>query len=534
MLISKFNKLIRNKIVWAAFAVIVSLSMVGFFAPQPRETRERRRDAMGVLFGEDISRDEFSRARLFAQSFQPLRGGEEVQRIVDDEAWRRLAALRYAEKLGIRVSSAELIQSIQNDPSFSENGTFSMQRYQFLIEQQLGIPVSWFEEYIRQEILLERMRDMLQSSLWIPVSELEENAARFTDTYEVLYVKVPLHMELTPAEVTDEDARRVYEDSPERFLVPEKRRVVYAVFPHARYLNADEISMRQIEMRYEADPDRFAYTDPETELEDIRPLDEVADEIRQELAVQEAEAMAAEAAMQLVDELSLLGAEAEDQLSVLAEQMGIGASTSKWLQAEGEIPEDISAGPAFVQAAFRLSPIDPEQSFSFSVAGTNAVYVMQLQELEEEYVPAFEDIRDDALAVARSDAEEAAYVAYVEGLHERLSRKLQEGNTFTAAAEATDLLVTEMKPFTLYDADPREIPFFGDLAPELLPLQTGEMTPPVRTVEGSVIAYVRNREAGSVQERLALKPDIARMMLGSLEQVHYHAWTDAILEEARK
>ncbi len=534
MLISKFNKLIRNKIVWAAFAVIVSLSMVGFFAPQPRETRERRGDGVGVLFGEDISREEFSRARLFAQAFQPMRGDEEVRRIVDDEAWRRLAALRYAEKLGLRVSNAELVQSIQSDPSFADNGNFSMQRYQFLIEQQLGIPVSWFEEYIRQEVLLERMREILQSSLWIPASELEENAARFTDTYEVVYVKVPLDTALAPVEVTEEDARRVYDASPDRFLVPEKRRVVYAAFAHDRYLDADEITMRQIEMRYESDPERYVYTDPETDLEEIRSLDEAADDIRQELAIEEAEAIAAEYAMQLEDELRLLSNEAKGQLSVLAEHMGIGVSTSKWLRADGPVPEGVSAGPSFVQAAFRLSPIDPERSFSFSVPGTNAVYVMQLQEVEAAYVPEFEDVRDDALAFARQDAEEAAYVAYVDELFEGLSEKVQEGHTFVAAADALGLAVTEMKPFTLYDADPRDIPFFGDLAPELLPLQTGEMTPPVRTVEGAVIAYVQNREVGSIQERLALKPDIARMMLGGLEQLHFYGWMDAILEEARK
>ncbi len=534
MLISKFNKLIRNKVVWGAFAVIVSLSMVGFFAPQPQEARERRRDGVGTLFGESISREEFARARLFTQSFQPMRGGEEVERLIEEETWRRLAAIRYAEKLGMHVSNDELVETIHGDPSFFENGVFSMQRYQFLIEQQLGIPVSWFEEYIRQEILLDRIRDRVQSSLWIPASELEENAARFTDTYEVVYVKVPLDIKATlSVEVGEDDARAVYDTSPDMFLVPERRRALYAAFLHANYLRPEEITARQIEMRYESDPDRYVFTDPDTGEETLASLEDVSADIRQELAQDEAEAIAAEYAMQLVDELSLLDTDADMQLSSLAAQMNIGVSTSDWLRAGGPAPEDVSAGTAFLQAVFQLSATDPAQSFSFSIPGTNAVYVAQLKDVEEAYVPAFEDVLEDALEVARQQAEEAAFDEYVEALYTRLVETAREDGFF-AAAESEDLSVTEIKPFTLYDADPRDIPFFGDIAPDLLPLQSGEMTPPIHTVEGAVIAYVVQREESSAQERLSLKPDIARMMLDGLEQLHFSAWNDAILEEARK
>ena len=535
MLISKFNKLIRNKFVWAIFAILVSLSMVGLFAPQPREARERRGDGLGTLFGEDVGRDAFVRTRLFVQSFQPVRGGEDVQRMVDEETWARLATLRYAENLGLRVSTAELVDTIQGDPSFQENGSFSMPRYQFLIEQQLGIPVGWFEEYIRQEILLDRVRELLEVSLWIPASELEENTARFTDTYDVAFVLVtPDEADVVVDDVGEEDARRVYAESAHTFEVPERRRVVYVKFPHAAHLDPEEISMRQIEARYESDPERFTYRDPEMDIILTQPLEEVADEIRQELAEQEAVAVASEHAMRLVDELSLADRDAAVGLGALADGMGQTVSTSAWFEVSGPVPEDVSAGAAFSQAAFRLSRTDFAQSFSFGIPGTNAVYVLQLHEVAEAYLPAFEDIQEDALALAREIAVEEAFRAHVDAVHARMSEALASGKGFADAAESEGLSLTEVKPFTLFDADPRDIPFFGDMAPDLLPLQTGELTPPVRTVEGTVIAYVRLREPGALEERLAIKPDVSRMMASGLEHVHFNSWTKAILEEARK
>jgi len=535
MLIGKFNKLIRNKFVWAIFAILVSLAMVGLFAPQPRDGREQRRgDGLGTLFGEDISREDFVRARMFVQSFQPIRGGEEVQRMVDEEAWGRLAAVRYAEKLGLRVSRSDLVEMIQRDPSFQENGIFNMQRYQFLVEQQLGVPVAWFEEYIRQEILLDRMRELLGASLWIPASELEENAARFTDSYEVAFVLIAPDEDLEVADVAEEEARKVYAESPHLFMVPEQRRVVYVAIGHADHVDPEQISARQIEARYDADPSRFTYTDLETDIVLTQPLGDVADEIRMELAEQEAIALASEHAMRLVDELSLAEASAGMNLETIAGQLGLNVATSDWFQARGPVPDAISAGPAFLQSAFRLSSTDPAQSFSFSIPGTNAVYVMQLHDVAEEYLPGFEEVQSDALAVAREFAEEEAFQAHVQAVHTRIMTALREGQSFGDAVAREGLQVTEMKPFTLFDADPREIPFFGDLAPDLLPLQTGELTPPIDTVEGKVIAYVKLREVGALEERLAIKPDLTRMMTSGLENVHFNAWVAAILEEARK
>jgi hypothetical protein len=534
MLISKFNKLIRNKIVWAFFAILVSLSMVGLFAPDTREVRESRREGSGSIFGEDVPREEFLRARLFVQSFQNSRGGEDIQRQIDEEAWSRLAALRYAEKLGLRVTRDELISSIQRDRAFWDNGVFSMPRYKFLVEQQIGVEVSWFEEYMRQEILLERLRDFLNVSVWIPTTELDENAARFTDTFEVAFVKIPEDVALAVPEVGEAEAVTAHAASPDVFMVPERRRVIFTQFPHADYVDPSQITMRQIELRYESNPARFEVKDPETEVVTQRALAEVEDEIRLELAMQEAVALASEKAMELVDVLSLADRGKAVNLGAAAEAMSVSVSTSDWLRVTGAVPEGISAGTAFAQAAFQLSRVDPGQSFSLSVPGTNAFYVMQLHEVSDAYLPAFDDVREDAFALARRKAREAAFEAHVQAIHKRMVDGLRDGSAFDELAERESLPVTAIPPFVLVDANPREIPFFGDLAPDLLPLQGGDLTDPITTEEGSLIAYVRSREPGTLEARLSIKPDLTRMMSSAVEQPHFDTWLDSNLQEARK
>jgi len=145
MLISKFNKLIHNKIVWAAFAVLVSLSMVGLFAPSVGDRNDNRANSAGTLFDQPVPPEELQRARLFVQAFQTSRSGDKDQQMVTEEAWSRLAIRRYAEKLGLRVSNEELGDAIARDPSFAVNGVFNRQRYQQLVEGQMRVPLRLFE-----------------------------------------------------------------------------------------------------------------------------------------------------------------------------------------------------------------------------------------------------------------------------------------------------------------------------------------------------------------------------------------------------
>ena len=532
MLITKFNKLIRNKFIWAIFAILVSLSMVGLFAPQPGGDSERHTDGPGTLFGEPVSREAFFMARAFAQSFQPTRGGEEAQKRIDEEAWRRLAMLRYARKLGLQVSDTELVESIRRDPSFAQDGVFSRQLYQQLVHQQLGIPVALFEDYIREEILINRLRDVLDTSLWIAASDLEENAARFTDTFSIAYVL--LEQADHEIQVSDADALALYEEAPERFRQPEQRSVFYVAIEHDTFLDPARISDRQIEARYEANARRYTETDPETQVTRTRSLDEVADEIREELAMQEAMAAASEQAMRIVDELSLAEAADQMRLEQAAKPLHLIVQTSPMFEVTGQPPEGISAGRSFNQAAFRLSPTDPALSFSFSIPGTNAVYVLQLKDVVESHIPPFEQVAQSALEQAREAAQERAFSAQVDAMHQRIREAATDEEAFRAVAAELDLVITDIKPFALYDADPLDIPFFRDMAPEVLHRQTGEITHPIPTSEGTVIAYIIERTPGSFEERMAIKPDINRMMRDSLDHIHFTAWIDALLLQARQ
>ncbi len=72
MLITHFNKLIRNKIVWGAFAFIVVIAFVGTgMSFRGLDKASRERNAEGKLFGQPVSSADFFKARYFAMGLRP-------------------------------------------------------------------------------------------------------------------------------------------------------------------------------------------------------------------------------------------------------------------------------------------------------------------------------------------------------------------------------------------------------------------------------------------------------------------------------
>lgn len=529
MLISKFNRLIHNKFIWAVFAILISLSMVGLFAPRP-ETETSQQSGL-TLFDEPVTQSEISIARLFAQSFRPTAGGEAMQRQLQEDALKRIAMLRYADELGFSVTDQELSATIQQDPSFAVDGVFNLQQYQALIQQQLGIPISLFEDYIRQELIISRLRAMVGNSLWIPPSDLDKNASRFTDSYTVEYIKLDNANLIQDVSVDEQEIRAAFTEYPDEFRVPEQRTVAYVTFPHSAFRDRVAISEDQIEQRYDLNIDQYEQTDTNTMTVSFTPLEEVRDDIRTALEKEEAAALALDAAMMFVDDLSMMEESPEISIQSVAADRKTTVYTSEWFNATTPLP-DVSAGLSFNEAAFQLEKGTPELTYSFSIPGTNAVYVMQIEDIKESYVPELEDVYELAEALAEDIKRTQLMTERIDEIHNQIAADTLSQSFSNVVADA-GFSMEIMGPLVVAEADPEEIPYFGELIPEILPLETGELTEPIAIADGALIGYLANREPAPLEEKLAIKPDINQMMMTARQGIHFDVWSNDLLAKAQ-
>lgn len=533
MLISKFNKLIHNKVIWAAFAILVSLSMVGFFAPSMRGGGgSRQANAIGTLFGKPVTRDELARARLYVQAFQPAQGGEAEQKMIQDEAWRRMANRRFAESLGISVSDQEIADAISRDPSFAVNGVFNPQRYQQLVESQIGVTRELFEDYLRDELLMQKVQAMIGTSLWIAPYELEQSVSRFTDQFTLDYITLSqsnLVSEITPA---NEEIRQFYDDHPSLFNAPELRSVFYVEWPVAEIAKTVNVSEEQIEAEYDRNIEAYSVTDTNTMAVTYTPLEEVSDELREQIATREGLGIAGEYAMQFIDALSMMDYGDPVSIHSVAKEQGMNVYTSELFNATEAIP-GIDAGSEFNRAAFELDPADPATSYSRTVIGNNAVYVMAWHTNRPSFLQPFEDVKELATELTTRELEQEAFETRLNEIHEKLAEAIKQGDEFKSTATEMGFPVTNVGPFSVYSADPEDIPFFSDIAPAVLPMHTGELTAPIALADESLIVYVATREPGDPAEAEAIKPDISQMLQSSRMRMHIASWSRALLAAAR-
>ncbi len=531
MLISKFNKLIHNKVLWAVFAILISLAMIGFFAPSGGGGGSSNEPpSAGTLFGEEVSRDVFNRARFFSQAFQNQRATDEQdQERLREQTWQRLAILALAADLGITVSNRELSETIQRDPTFAVNGAFNRQKYQQLIETQMRVRITTFEEYLREELVMRKMSELVSQSLWVSPYELQRSVARLTDRFSIEVVDISYSNLVEDVTASDDEIQSFYDAHPDSFEIPEQRSVKYVEWPISNHLAAAEVSEERIQDYYDSHLEDYAVTDT-NDMTSYAPLDDVAEDIRRDMAWRIAIGLASEDAMQFTDDLSMMDYGEDITISSVAAKRELTVQTSEFFSANSEVP-GLNVGRAFRDAAFRLQAAPPEDSYSHTIVGDDAIYVMAFNEIQEPHVPPLAEVQTEAKALADDLAKATAFEEKATDIREQLVAAGLDKLSETAGE--LGLTVRTPEPFSVYEASPEDMEDFTSIAPAVLGLAKGKISEPVPTRTGMAIVAVMDREAGDLALAESLKPDMARTIQSTRMSPHFATWAAHLLAEAR-
>jgi len=534
MLITKFNKLIRNKFVWGAFAVLLSVALLGFMTSGSLSGGGKgERPSMGTLFGEPVTREEFARARWFTLGFQGRPGTTEEEReVLRRETWRRIAVLRAAGKMGVTASDREIAETVHRDQSFQNNGAFDPVRYNAIIERQLGVRVPTFENYLREELTMRKMVSLIGTTLWIPPSEVEDSITRLTDMFTVQTTMVKRDDLIDPVAVTDDDAKAFYETNSPLFEIPDQLVVRYVSWPISNYLAAVKVSDDEVMDYYDSHLEEYATVDT-NELTTYVPLDDVEEEIKTNLihkaAVLKAESDATEFAVALAP--SRYG-DAETMEAVAA-KCGLAVSTTKPFSAWGSVPGIEDVDIAFNRAAFALDATDPDAYFSYAVTGKDNVYILATHTNIPAHVPEFGEVEEKARDLAQLEADNELFSEKMEQIRTTLLDSMENGTSFEDAAAGSTLGIVDMDPFSVFSASSEEMDDFDVIVPGVLSLDAGQLSEALSTADGALLAYVKTREPADFTTTEDLKPDVLRTLHGTRARILFNDWADKLVARGR-
>ncbi|MBI2437228.1 MAG: SurA N-terminal domain-containing protein [Lentisphaerae bacterium] len=538
MFISRFNRLIRNKIVWSAFAFMVVLSFVAWQTQTGGGGGEEGQNATATLDGKPIPEAE-ARSAYFNSylSMALMTGGRlkltpRIDAALKQMAWRRLIALRAAQEARLTSSAEEVISAIQQQPFFQEKGQFSPERYRAFVQQSLAnlrASENQFEDHIRQEIMMTKARMMLAQAAWVAPLEIEQIYHQLYDTFVVSYVTLTRDDLEHKVKVSDAEARAYFNAHTNDFIIPEKMRVKFVTFPFARFLDEGAVPEEALRSYYDEHIEEFTVAGT-GDLLSARSFEEEEDTLRDRLALETAIAAAGD---QAADFEVTLAPDRQGQaptFEAAALAAGLTVATSAVFTLNDRVP-GLAVDLNFNRTAFALRPT-PEDYFSQGVRGSNAYYVLAFEEKSDARAPAFAEVRSAARQAALEQAVSNKLAQTAAAIHHTAAGALQQGKPFKQALRPYRLEVLTTEPFAIRTGlDAEDENAFYELTKKILFMNAGELTEVIPVEDGIIIGHVDSRITADRAALDSIKNDMAQYIRKRREELAFREWQEYLLAE---
>lgn len=506
MVILQFNKLIRNKWVWGAFAVVISAAFCfdGLFTSDRGEAATTG-DA-GLLADKPVKSSEFSAVvddiRGLGRNRDWRRKTSEVNRL----AWETIAALTVADQDGLMATDAEVREMIRRDPSFSVDGQFSFARYQALLRENSASPER-FEEFLKRRITMGRLgQSMLGSAAWVSPMEVERAVSDLTDTFTVRVARFSQSkMVAEDLKVDDAAVKKWYDENTNSLALPERVKIRMVKFDATKPAILAKMAVSEDDLRdhYDSTVDRYTTTDTNG-VESVKKFEEVKEQVEKEVrriaAIQYFETNANYLAY------SVKAAEGKSRLDEIAAEYGLKVEVSDWFAPEGGYAEGfmkpmssiLPGAEGFAEVVAELDSSSDDLRYGV-VRSERAVWLIEKSETSLAHVPTFEEakeaIRPRVLRAAKADAFKTAVDAIA-----------AKGTNAVLATEVVSTNIT----FAICDLKSGEFADQNAVASAVRKLEKGAISEFTRTGAGTGLLVVcLDRVEGDAAKAVLLKAQIA-------------------------
>ncbi|HWF86423.1 MAG TPA: SurA N-terminal domain-containing protein, partial [Vicinamibacterales bacterium] len=463
----------RQHMNWLKWSLgIVCLAFVIFYIPdflQGKGADAASSDTVATVEGHEITAGEFRKTyQAQLQAYRSAYGNNMSEQLlkqlgVEQQILQQMvderAALAEADRLHITASDEEVRARIISYPAFQENGAFiGEQRYRQLLRmQQPPMQPSDFEESIRNQLTVEKLRASLTDWMSIPDSALDQEYRRRNDKVKLAVVSFTADSFRKEATASDADVASYFAAHAAEFKIPEKRKI--------RYLLIDVDALRAKVVVPAADVER-AYNNGIEQYS-------TPEQVRASHILLKTEGKD-DAAVKAKAEDVLKQAKSGADFAELAKKYSEDESSAK----NGGDLDYFSKGrmvPEFDQVAFTLQP----GQISDLVKTQFGYHIIKVVDKKAATTKSLADVRQqitDQLAYERAQAQAA-------DLAQKLEKEISKPSDLDVVAKTQGLAVQESGFFA------RDEPILGlgpspEASGKAFDMKTGEVAGPVRTSRG--------------------------------------------------
>ncbi|HTR64758.1 MAG TPA: peptidyl-prolyl cis-trans isomerase [Terriglobales bacterium] len=223
---------------------------------------------LATVAGEDVTLQEVNRAtdQMVRQQSRNGRDASMLRPFFVRQAAEQLinekAILAEAHRLGLRASDGEVRDEIQHGryaEAFFPGGKFVGQDEYEARLQNAGLTTGQFEQSVKDEILFDKLRDMISGGVTVTDAEVRKEFARENTKVKLEYAVLDHDAVLKELHPTDAELKAYYEQHKASYnnSIPEKRKLSYVVIDTNR-LQADvQITPQEIQSYYDQHSDDY-------------------------------------------------------------------------------------------------------------------------------------------------------------------------------------------------------------------------------------------------------------------------------------
>ncbi len=160
------------------------------------------------------------------------------------------------KKSRFRITDQQLSQYIIGMPEFQKDGKFSQEIYDKVLQNNQLTPKK-FEESIRNDLLIQQVRDGLQKLTFIPPNNLAETLKATSQQREISVAEFKTKEYMTKANIAEKDMQAFYDQNKSKFLAPEQVKAEFVVFSLANILPTINVTEDEIKSFYKANADKY-------------------------------------------------------------------------------------------------------------------------------------------------------------------------------------------------------------------------------------------------------------------------------------
>jgi peptidyl-prolyl cis-trans isomerase D len=502
----------HQKWLWLVIIVLVIISFTIFLDPTVSTgglSGPRGSEDFGSINGRSLSREELMDVYAEVQLRFLLENNRWPDQDPNTRLWfdpdqrirERLILLESLRDFDFEVNDRAVASWIASLFGNGESGTSSVDTYRQLTEQvlpQRNLGASDFQRYARHEVGIRHLLQLAATSgSLVTPREAELAYQRQNEQIQVEFALFSLSNHLAEVIIDPEEVARYYTNNLARYRVPERVSVSYVAYDITNYLaEADQKMLQltnlpaQLDAIYQQRGPEFFQDEEGQPMTPEAAKAQIKEQLHQRMATDAARRVAMGFAEELYGLYEQLPNE-QDQLERLAAAKGLASGVTEPFT-QFEVPAGLEVGRDFIQAAFRLSPVQPMAPEP--IAGPSQVFIIALKQRIPSGPPEWSSVEQRVTAdYRRAKAIEAAHEAGRD-FYEKLTSGDQSLQDLASQVNATWVKPRPFSPTTTSIPELEGQVNFAQLKDTAVRLAVGAHSTLVTNNTGGFVVHVLDRQ----------------------------------------